>query len=243
MSDSPKKDSSVKKSSKKFIKCKLCTKIVTTTSYQEHLTKTHEIRDKFEDLDLHSISPAKQFHKCDECSEEFLDVELLKTHMSNHLPPKTSKRQFRCEKCYKRFRAERYLKMHHRMNKKCKTVSVDAIETGDSKREEPKANDREVVARSSEIAESENGQAGYIDTPLPEKIQDNPGSHSKCDKPFVNPLAESLRSKETELQKFFESSADLVATKGKEMSLLLAEVDQVEEEKHKMEKSLLKLML
>ena len=34
----------------------------------------------------------------------------------------------------------------------------------------------EVVARSSEIAESENGQAGYKDTPLPEKIQDNPGS-------------------------------------------------------------------
>ena len=99
----------------------------------------------------------------------------------------------------------------------------------------------DVVARSSEIAESENGQAGYKDTPLPEKIQDNPGSPSKCDKPFVNPLAESLRSKETELQKFFESSADLVATKGKEMSLLLAEVDQVEEEKHKMEKKLVEI--
>ena len=54
----------------------------------------------------------------------------------------------------------------------------------------------------------------------------------------MNPLAESLRSKETELQKFFESSADLVKTKGNEMSLLLAEVDQVEDEKHRMDKKL-----
>merc|ERR1719357_2538067 len=46
-----------------------------------------------------------------------------------------------------------------------------------------------------------------------EKIQDNHGSPSKCDKPIVNPLSESLRSKETQVQKFFESSADLVKTK------------------------------
>merc|ERR1712105_74555 len=101
-----KEDTVLQKTSKKFIKCKLCTKIVITNSYQEHLAKSHKITDNFEDLDLHSPSPTKNKssptknkssppknkssptkNKCDKCPEEFAESELLKAHMTSHSTP------------------------------------------------------------------------------------------------------------------------------------------------------------
>ena len=172
-STSLKKDIAEQKSSKKFIKCKLCTKIVITNSYQEHLAKTHEITDNFEDLDLHPTSPTKKPHKCDQCPEDFSDSELLKTHMVSHSAPNTkpsklSKLKFKCDKCNKRFRDERYLKMHHKMNTKCKTVagfspSFDGTDIEGSKKED--------LSKNVETGKGENTSTEAAVIKRPKKLK------------------------------------------------------------------------
>ena len=107
--------------SKKFIKCKLCTKIVITKSYQEHLAKSHDITDNYEDLDLHSAVEKESPPECEKCGEQLGDGELLKTHMCKQSPAKQQSLKLMCDKCKKKFKEERYLRMHLRMNTMCKT--------------------------------------------------------------------------------------------------------------------------
>ena len=52
----------------------------------------------------------------------------------------------------------------------------------------------------------------------------------------VNPLTAELMEKEAKLDELLKSEIDLVESKGKEMSELLSAVDEVEDEKHAVEK-------
>ena len=138
--------------SKKFIKCKLCTKIVITKSYQEHLAKSHDITDNYEDLDLHSTVEKESPPKCEKCGEQLGDGALLKTHMCKQSPAKQKSLKLMCDKCKKKFREERYLRMHLRMNTMCKTdeKSSNSLEDANNETESEKFN-----AESGKKAESQ----------------------------------------------------------------------------------------
>ena len=53
---------------------------------------------------------------------------------------------------------------------------------------------------------------------------------------YTNPLTSELMAKEAELHELLESEVLLVETKGKEMSALLSSVDELEDEKHNVDK-------
>lgn len=92
-----------------------------------------------------------------------------------------------------------------------------------------KQNERKILKSAHE-----NNLHGANETVETEKDKEGPSSHLIEDPD--NPLTRELVAKEAELHELLESEVHLVESKGKEMSALLLALDELEDERHGVEK-------
>ena len=90
----------------------------------------------------------------------------------------------------------------------------------------------EVASRSAEIVGAEDNEVEEeLLTPV-DKLE----ALSKLNEDHDDPLTQELAAKESELHELLESEVNLVESKGKEMSALLLAVDELDDEKHDVDK-------
>ena len=102
-----------------------------------------------------------------------------------------------------------------------------------------KQSDREILKPAHEnnlhgTSGVASGSEEIVQTVEAEKEKEDPSSHLNED--HGSPLTRELMAKEAELHELLESEVHLVESKGKEMSSLLSAVDELEDEKHGVDK-------
>ena len=102
-----------------------------------------------------------------------------------------------------------------------------------------KQSDREILKPAHEnnlhgTSGVASGSEEIVETIEAEKDKEDPSPHLVEDQ--GNPLTRELMAKEAELHELLESEVHLVESKGKEMSSLLSAVDELEDEKHGVDK-------